>query len=1307
MCGGPGESKQPALEHALNLVWGGDGRVGVNQSNTVWGGDIDPTLGWDEGRIWKHTAQPVENSVVNMEGVFFANSPVVSPIALHESAPPNGPSRDEIALRIAEHERLRQEAITKGGPKLAFMKDTSEQELTQGALPATMGRDSPAGSLTSLDSLDEVPEAESEPKTGVAEDAAKVSGIIAKSARGKSAKRRVTFSDSIEFDDGVVGQLVTHQKQSTKYFSALYAKNLAENARGDSADARLSARPAGAPKQSNSERTGTGASSRSKTTTAMPAAKEGPAARVYSASQSDKTSGGSNPATQSACAPSVSAGHASVRSAGSAGYQANPAALATSDRPPGGQPGATLTAEARDEVGSPEDSLEIRDSLDDGEGLSGGLGETDGDQNWPAASLEEGSAPEMVRLAEGDKTESGVGYGDGSTRGGQPSGHSFRLAVSNAVGTPTRQFDSTPSVSQPSYGVSNYHASDAQMSNSSMSHAHLSAPLGGFAPATGSAAPADVTEPPHSFAPVPSSAAIGPSRQGYPGAVPPSAGAVYSTSGEATSAAFSGSLTSVSGARTASTLGPSPQPRRNDSASAVYAALSCGRAGERETGASFGNRGGPFQTQGLPWHKYSPVVADNSKTSLVFGENVASPQASVGYQSSQGRSEVNYERDMSAVSGYAVTSVNSQPAADSYRGARESSQSAVAGYRGASVTYQSAADSYRRASESNQPAVDYYGGNALNPPVANGYTGDCVVNQSAVDNYMGGNILNQSAVTGQKEASAMDQSPVVNKASNQSAVNNYREERALKPSAVDNPVDRPTVSGHSGTGVTKQSAVNSHKGASATNQSAVNNHRGASRTNQSAVNSHKGASVTNQSAANSHRGASVTNHSAVISPAVKQSSGKPPVRAASARNKPRTTRKTAEAKNAKMASPQKPPSAGKQERGGKGRDASPFDEDDIINNIKWNMDKINMRVRADAAQSHHHKLIESLRADSDSGSVARREDERSPEVPSEDDFHPTRPSHARTNSATRRLHHPSPGRTLPGEARQAVGSASGKGSKPRATSARNAGYYGNQVPNSPQAFVDTGGFRSDAAEMPSGGYFSSQPNGSGLGRSQAPRVVEPAHLPGKPYGALFVNSDAPEIPPYSDTRQNAYDRVDPHLKRSIALDRTPTDEEINFLWERVRTCLGTKTKHTAGSDSCVDVTHPRHSRANSGPISRLLVPHPGAVTHAPLEDGYQGGVSVGGSTIGGLRRYGSHEVLRRNGSWDSLGLRRPPLLQQRAQKSRQSQQGKPPLPRQHTQNFSPAHSRGAPSPSVSNRGNVIDHFRISPVASPVLLHHTV
>ena len=176
-----------------------------------------------------------------------------------------------------------------------------------------------------------------------------------------------------------------------------------------------------------------------------------------------------------------------------------------------------------------------------------------------------------------------------------------------------------------------------------------------------------------------------------------------------------------------------------------------------------------------------------------------------------------------------------------------------------------------------------------------------------------------------------------------------------------------------------------------------------------------------------------------------------------------------------------------------------------------------------------------------------------------------------------------------------------------------------------------------------------------------------------------------------------YERENSDVNRSISLDKTPTDDEINHLWAHVRSYLHGENTKSVGSDSCVNRVDVRRSRTRSSSMQQAFSQRNSSQQNVRASQLINGqhllGVppQVGGSTLGGLRRYGSHEVLRRDSSSDSLSLKRSPLLQHRASRNRRppqkharGQNGKPPLPRQHEYNPSP--SQAGPSASVSTRG---------------------
>jgi len=147
----------------------------------------------------------------------------------------------------------------------------------------------------------------------------------------------------------------------------------------------------------------------------------------------------------------------------------------------------------------------------------------------------------------------------------------------------------------------------------------------------------------------------------------------------------------------------------------------------------------------------------------------------------------------------------------------------------------------------------------------------------------------------------------------------------------------------------------------------------------------------------------------------------------------------------------------------------------------------------------------------------------------------------------------------------------------------------------------------------------------------------------------------------------------------IRIDRTPTDDEINFLWDKLRTCLH------SNSQTNTDRVNSQHMHANPD------VSHVGPRQAAPVANTYIDGASLGqfnslnrvaqpayNTTNPSLRRQNSLDSVNSNSSANTY-TRRYGLLQQRKQqpnpnslKSRQQsghqQQGytvyQPPVPSQ-------------------------------------------
>ena len=110
------------------------------------------------------------------------------------------------AAEEREQEKLRNEVVGRIEPKIAFSDKT--KDITSGVLPTTIRRNSPAGSLSSIDSLDTVPDDEVE--TMPTSTRNPIAGIIRKRTKVKTDSR-VTFNENVAFSDGVVGTLKRKQ----------------------------------------------------------------------------------------------------------------------------------------------------------------------------------------------------------------------------------------------------------------------------------------------------------------------------------------------------------------------------------------------------------------------------------------------------------------------------------------------------------------------------------------------------------------------------------------------------------------------------------------------------------------------------------------------------------------------------------------------------------------------------------------------------------------------------------------------------------------------------------------------------------------------------------------------------------------------------------------------------------------------------------------------------------------------------------------------------------------------------------------
>ena len=172
-------------------------------------------------------------------------------------------------------------------------------------------------------------------------------------------------------------------------------------------------------------------------------------------------------------------------------------------------------------------------------------------------------------------------------------------------------------------------------------------------------------------------------------------------------------------------------------------------------------------------------------------------------------------------------------------------------------------------------------------------------------------------------------------------------------------------------------------------------------------------------------------------------------------------------------------------------------------------------------------------------------------------------------------------------------------------------------------------------------------------------------------------------------QSNAFERKQRKNSEGLAfLDKTPTDEEINHLWETVRTCLKHEQPQKAASDSIVN--NVRYSRSDSGPLvgNHYLIDG-NAWASKPIGGSDNETRYSRGTASSHFCRQGSLDSLQRRGSAESAGympLRKGSLLQHRTSTSerrltsRNSQAGRPPVNPQYLHSF-----RG---PMTSSRGPV-------------------
>lgn len=983
---------------------------------------------------------------------------------------------------MAQQEKLRADAIAKSGPKLAFINDESQKEPPEGALPCIMGRDSPGGSITSLDSLDEIPQAAG-PGKGQDSGAFSRSGIIGRGGKEtKSAgKRRVTFSDSIEFDDGVTGQLVTEEKQSTKVYTMLYARNVNNYYNMLSSGSSSITGHSGMSQKGN------------KSTV------------LTSASQMGTEQSGSSSASSVVKASVKETSVATVIHCDHP--RAKPVPL---DSPPT-QPEKVLVSSNQEnrvkESGEPKDETDVVSDAELNDSLEVVKDSLDGEDD----------RIKNVR----PKDQDDLPYDESSAV-------NWTATVS-------------PSVVKDS--LERYVQSTAEIS--------AEEPIEKFPSSDGGL---EEREP------------------------------VYSKPGYTT---------------VPSVVTSGYQYRNTLNTSAVQAATTSPHVYHHSTQVYSGMH---VPSQGT-FHPHFPYPFYTSAGSALMRVGAARQEPQQIETSS-----------IPLTSHFATT--NYRP-------------------EGREVAYPSGPQEIP-APEAVSSSSTVNAGHTFNSHTT-AITGVKDGGSRWVETK---NETNKAVSSRQKLTSSPSST-----ASTASSTTTSRSTRSLIP--------RPPTTKKSG-------KSRFHPGG--LNRKQISDRPRKANYNQSAV-SDNGRSVKTAKASTNNRN-SQTEH-------VVERQNSDSKRTESTRNG------TGRIHSKRANSSEKNNSA---------------DHDGIIESIKRNMEMMSMRTRTTAAEEQHQRILNSLRLEFGDG----RKTQQEPAVygGTGGEGGNAAEHHVKTqDTASRRVH----------VHHLRVGSAGSRSGRPPAGisvkldlvddgnyQAGFDGYPNRDKPLEKKTIqrVPGDGARGVVQKSPYDPVMNQQFDYNDR------RHEYPTSTVGHPTNATTTSQERER--PLQARASTLYEREDSDLKRSISLDKTPTDDEINHLWAHVRSYLHGGNTKSVGSDSCVNRVDVRRSRTRSSSMQQVYNPRAAVPQQnspgSQLLNGQHFGVppQTGGSTLGGLRRYGSHEVLRRDSSSDSLSFKRSPLLQQRASRSRRPQKhphgqnGRPPLPRQHEYNPSP--SQAGPSASVSSRG---------------------
>ena len=1174
-------------------------------------------------------------------------------------------------LRVAEQERLRQEAFGKNAaPKLAFMNYGSNQELTEGALPTTMGRNSPAGSLTSLDSLDEV--LRNEVATGSVMTPSTQPGIITKTKKANSAsRRRVKFCDSIEFDDGVVGQLVTHEKQSTKHYINLYNQSLAQQQSGTAPE--------------------------SVETTSVLEQVPSPLPSVAASPDSSATSPVSVPRTSSA--QNVDRNSPKIRS----GIMVKNNGVTT-------------------HVGTWKEPISTKSIPSfDGDMSSNPTGISILKRTTPT---QEGNGHNKLSLQANSNPRATVKHTEKPVASSPGTNNSRKQTQRFVNSAPKNQLIHTPSTniadgkqsSQSTNSIDNsYNDAHTRTAEINTLDGHWGSTVHTSPLPVGSSGSSiqDSLEILSDSLDESDSSAHGPSEScPVSGIISDGAQVEQFISASSTICLpAQHSNREVSGGPEAaeychgeiSPIDSVPSPFINH----VTFASPAGVAIPAYTNSSNYLPSSHSQQQNFFTSESRQTCASDSSMGK-YGGTSLQQEGNVKCQISAA-STVEDDESTTAPLQYNVVSNNALYAQNWHpRSAAIST--------GASRMYSHSVVSVPAVTLPAEPVP-------LHSPVLEQTTTKPSLSSQIVPSQdqpvSGARIVGSSSKvsdSGQANQGLFKPSSTVSTAEKQMSKvtqtthSSSSSNVTLNPSKQDLPQPLSTVQG--------SDTVPSNFVDNKTNNKMAWFVDGSEHAPFSEFipneNQNLNYNVQTKPERTSNFATGKTRMLQKGSAIKKPPTGAKPINAKQpttrlARDKTgkQISRKKAPIHNirAKSSSPRH---TQREVRVNKKDQNTVLDDDDqVMKSIVEDMDKISLQSRLNSAQS----LMLSPgpgQGGHDHGNAQCTPVNLLQPAEYDNQLHHDSQPPSRIHSASRRVHNPgsvsSTLRTRQPLAQQNSSSLSYNSESQRRVHASERRTVTDSGPSYLQR-SQSAGYVSSRLGTP--GYLS-RPDSHQGGHVMYPKASQSnnrtsAYVPYTAGVEAWSGSNAPQVSMQASRTQHVNYSPPSHLKRSVSLDRTPTDDEINYLWDRVRVCLNNKSTQSAGSDSCVNKIDVRGSRTASGPVM------PGYQHTAPY--GYVKGLMSATPTAGfntiatpTFKRYGSYDGLRRYGSNDSINMRRSSLLQQRAARAAGQQNIKPPLPGQQyhqQQQFSPAPSRQGPAQTASTRGKYLVGY------SPITLRPVV